>query len=285
MQIFNSFQIYLLLFYFFVPESIRFLRVKGRMDEARQTLQKIARWNKRTIPANVQLTHADSNVIAHKANPIDLFRTKTMAIKTLIQGYAWFACGMTYVGLYLAGQDLDGDLYRDYLMVAAGEVLGVAAIIDLTERWGRKLSVMSMMFVGAVICVSLDFVPKYGSYLTVRLVLGMLGKATLAGSFDALHTWSVELYPANIRGEGMGFMQVCTRIGTASSPWVAKELKAVHENAPYVTMGLVSMLAFLLMFYLHETKGVKTSDTDIELEDKIARQNKVEVIETGHAEL
>ena len=93
------------------------------MDEAEQTLAKIARWNRRTIPAHVRLCRADTNVIAHKANPLDLFRTKTMAIKTFIQGYAWFACGMTYVGLYLAGQDLDGDLYRDYMLVAAGEVI------------------------------------------------------------------------------------------------------------------------------------------------------------------
>ena len=76
--------------------------------------------------------------------------------------------------------------------------------------------------------------------------------------------------------ELFSFIQVCTRIGTASSPWIANELKAIHENAPYVTMGLVSLLAFILMFYLQETKGVKTTDTDVELESKIARKHKAD---------
>ena len=271
-----------LFFYFFVPESIRFLRIKGRIDEAMKELRRIANWNKREIPSHVTLTKPPAHVIQHRANPLDLFRTRTLAMRSLIQAYVWYASGVAYVGLYLVGEDLSGGLYRDYMFMAIGETIGVIIIIDLTERIGRKLSVIGPMLIGAIICVGLGVMPKLKQFELARLILGIIGKGALGGAFDALHTWSVELYPANIRGEGMGLLQVSTRIGTGCSPWVANELKKLHPSAPFVTIGIVSLLGFIVMFWLPETKGTEISDTDSELESSVKSET---VAEFGDIEM
>ena len=79
--------------------------------------------------------------------------------------------------------------------------------MDLTERLGRKVTVMASMLLGSAFCVGIGFASSV-SMATWRLVLGMLGKFLLGMAFNGIHTWSMELYPTNVRGEGMGWLQV-----------------------------------------------------------------------------
>ena len=62
------------------------------------------------------------------------------------------------------------------------------------------------------------------------------------------------------RSQGMGLLQISSRIGAASAPWVAKGLKTVHRYAPFLVMGVSSVLAAILMLLLPETKGKKTAE-------------------------
>ena len=58
----------------------------------------------------------------------------------------------------------------------------------------------------------------------------------------------------------MGLLQISSRIGAASAPWVAKGLKPVHRYAPFLVMGISSFIATVLMLVLQETKGTKTAE-------------------------
>ena len=58
----------------------------------------------------------------------------------------------------------------------------------------------------------------------------------------------------------MGLLQISSRIGAASAPWVAKGLKNVHRYAPFLVMGISSFISTILMFVLPETKGAKTAE-------------------------
>ena len=58
----------------------------------------------------------------------------------------------------------------------------------------------------------------------------------------------------------MGLLQISSRIGAASAPWVAKGLKWVHKYAPFLVMGISSSIAVFCMMILPETKGTKTAE-------------------------
>jgi len=268
----------LLLCYFFVPESVAFHRVKGKVDKAMKTLHRITEWNGTSIPQGVVLSMPTTFGRATKprhTSPLDLFRSRKLALLTLVQCYTWFAGGVAYVGLFLAAEDLDGGLYRDFIMMTIGEIVGNVIIVFLMERVGRKSCTVASMFIGSLICIALGFTPSSG-FALVRLLFGILGKATLTASFNAMHTWSVELFPTTMRGEAMGVLQVAVRIGTGSAPWVANELKKLHRSAPFVTIGAVSLVAFFVMFYLPETKGNRVSDTgeEMDLGEKTVKRGK-----------
>ena len=52
----------------------------------------------------------------------------------------------------------------------------------------------------------------------------------------------------------MGFLQISSRVGAASAPWVSEGLKSVHHVVPFLVMGASSFIATALMFLLPETK-------------------------------
>ncbi|XP_057314092.1 solute carrier family 22 member 3-like [Hydractinia symbiolongicarpus] len=259
--------VFVLLFFKFIPESVRWLRLHGKVDEAMNILENIAKWNKREIPSGVRICSAPKSVEAHKSSPLDLFKTRRMAIKTLTQGYGWMVNGMVYYGLSLAADDLGGSLYRNYVLFSAIEFPAMVMAIDFCERFGRKKTVIMPMVVGGIACILVAFVPDTGDAKYVRVVIGLLGKMCITLSFDAIYTWSVEIYPTAVRAEGMGFLQVTSRIGAASAPWVAKGLRSLHKSVPFAFMGIATLLAVAGLLVLPETRGVVTSETTEEEQD------------------
>eukprot|EP00795_Rhopilema_esculentum_P001039 gene1041-15367_t len=80
--------IFVLAFAKFVPESIRWLNLNGRQEEAMKLLRRIAKFNKKELPDNVTLK-APFTGPKVKASPIDLFVPTKMALQSLVQSYAW----------------------------------------------------------------------------------------------------------------------------------------------------------------------------------------------------
>merc|ERR1712180_401214 len=93
----------------------------------------------------------------------------------------------------------------------------------LCRAIGRKKTTILGMFLASVFCFSLAFL--HGDELTaVRISCALIGILFIGISFSAIYTWSVEIYPTTTRANGMAFLQVTSRIGAASAPWVAKAL-------------------------------------------------------------
>lgn len=69
----------------FIPESVRWLLVNGRKEEAREILTNVARINKRDMPSD------ELKVPATTINKgfLDLFKTWKLAKLSVIQLYAW----------------------------------------------------------------------------------------------------------------------------------------------------------------------------------------------------
>ena len=255
-----------LLFYKFVPESVRWLRLKGKFDEALDVFQRIADWNGRKLNPNATV----SKIIDEKrsSNPMELFRNKQMAIKTIIQGFAWMVSGMVYYGISLAASDLGGSLYRDYILVSIVEFPAALLAIDFCERFGRRKTVCYSMILAGLLTLIVGFIPLAGGK-AARVALGMLGKMFVTLSYDSIYTWSVEIYPTDIRSEGMGFLQITSRIGAASAPWIGKAVAVHHPSLPFIIMGTLGLISGVLTLYLPETKGQETQETDNDVTEEV----------------
>ena len=58
----------------------------------------------------------------------------------------------------------------------------------------------------------------------------------------------------------MGVLQITSRLGAASAPWVAQWLRHFHTSLPFILMGALTATAAFLCFLLKETKGMQTAE-------------------------
>ena len=245
--------ILLVAFYKVVPESLRWLRIQGKMENLFKQLHIIARWNKKLVPSNLNISPVNE-IIERKRNVFDIFGTRTLLVRSLVLGYAWFANGMVYYGLYLAANDLSGSIYRDFIVLSLIDFPATFLAIFLLQLIGRKRTVVLSMLAGGTACMAIGFIPYDSKLKIFRIVLGTTGKFFILMSFNSLYTWSAEIYPTEIRSIGIGFVQFICRVGGATAPWIAKGLKYVNRGAPFIMMGIVAVTAALLSLILPETK-------------------------------
>ena len=244
-----------LLSYFFVPESIRWIRLKGKEGQLTHTLRRIAYWNKKEIPTNFKIEPPTDDVLRQKSSVLDIFRTRRMALKSIVLGYTWLAIIMVYYSLEFAANDLGGSIYLNSFLLCFMGIPGNAAAMYLCNRIGRKKTVIIPMFVASIFCMAVAFIHKEEEGKVIRVVCGMIGKLFIEISLSGIYVWSVELYPTTIRANAMGYLQVTGRIGAASAPWVATGLLSVYSAAPYLVMSGVSFLASCMLLYIPETRG------------------------------
>ncbi|XP_065069180.1 solute carrier family 22 member 15-like isoform X3 [Rhopilema esculentum] len=246
-----------------VPESARWLIVNGKPEELVEILTRIAKMNGKEVPAigNIEVTKEPTEGLKHF---IYLFTPKQIAISSLVQGFAWVVNGLVYYGVSFAADDLGGSMYRDFLLSTLAGICAAFAYSYFSDRLGRKKTVIVPMVIAGVACIAVSFISK--EYAVTRVVLGIIGKFCITLSFDAIYTWSLELYPTTIRGVGMGYLQIAARIGSALAPWIAKQLKVVNESLPFALMGGMSFISALFLLVLPETVNEKTRET---IEDQL----------------
>ena len=79
--------IFINFFISFIPESLRFLYVKGKREQLDRVIAKIARYNRKTVP----LVHFTTSADEEKVNGswLHLFNTRRMTVMTLTLAFVW----------------------------------------------------------------------------------------------------------------------------------------------------------------------------------------------------
>ena len=249
-------------FYKLVPESVRWLRLRGHHDKVMKTFERIAKFNRKSIPANVFLAPLPKDIAVSKAGIAQLFTTFRRSLSTLNLGWAWMAASIVYFGVSLAADDLGGSIYVNFILVSLVEFPAGLATIYFLNTFGRKKTIIGTLLSGSVGCAALACIPATtGYYKIVRVSLGLVSKFLITVSYSSIYTWTVEIFPTTVRAVGMGFTQFTSRMGAAMAPIVAKGLKTWNPIAPFLFMGVVGIVTSLLLTFLRETKGRPTKET------------------------
>eukprot|EP00111_Clytia_hemisphaerica_P017322 TCONS_00051272-protein len=255
---------YLLLIftYLFVPESVRWLRLKEHANEALDIFRLIAKWNGRDFDSNATLSKASK--LKEKTNPLDLFRTKKMALTSTILFICLYTNSLVYFGISLAASDLGtGSIYLNFFLISIVEIPGNIAATYICNRYGRKKSSTIPLALAGLVTLAVSLTPKN----IFRIILGILGKFFITISFDCVSTLIVEAYPTNIRTAAMSTLGLAIYIGGASAPWIAKGLTQVSPESPFYVMGALGLFSGIMCFLLPETRGVSMKETSVDVVD------------------
>lgn len=253
-----------------LPESPRWLLLHGQRPQAREVLLDIAVRNGRAhcLPRTWDLQEPK---VHHKgSNPMALFTSSTLRIRTLIQILLWLVNGITYYALTMAASSLGGDLYMSTALSGMIEIPGYLLSAVLLSYVGRRHSLCAVMLVGSVASVALQFSGHFHYSTAVRDVVSLSAKMCISMSFAIIYVYSAELMPTIVRNVGMGIVSVAARIGGIISPFVSL-LDNLIPGLQFTVLGIIMLVSGLSALALPETGGQHLPETIEEIEDEDKR--------------
>lgn len=258
-----------------VPESVRWLNMKGRKKEAEAILKRAAEVNKKVLPPLLSLRHFDTTTDTMKASYLDLFKRWSLLKLVLAQAFIWFHTGMSYYAMNWEFADIGGDMYVNFILSFLVEIPGNIVCILTLDRFGRRRMTFIFNVVTSLCCIGVVLIPKNEEYKTFRLVVGLLGKCTIGNVFSSIYIWSSEIYSTVARTQGMALNIVTSRLGAAVSPFI-KILDQFHPAGSFLLMTATSVIATFLCVALPETLNQPTRET---LDDMLSTRKQQHTVE------
>lgn len=276
-------------YYWFIPESARWLLSKKRKDEAIVILERAARENKVTIPQEVydnliEETPEEKLIPKNDKEPslFDLFRYPNLRRKSLLIFFDWFVNSGTYYGLSWNTNNLGGNDLLNFVISGAVEIPAYLLLLFTLNRWGRRNILCGCMLTAGTMLLLTMAVPDSMNWLVV--VLAMLGKMAITSSYGTVYIFSAEQFPTPVRNVGLGASSMVARIGGILAPYV-NLLADTWKPFPLIIFGSLAFIGGLLSLFLPETLNKKLPETIEEGENFGKKSRKVDDLESNAEEL
>ncbi|XP_051132078.1 organic cation/carnitine transporter 7-like [Andrographis paniculata] len=282
-----------------IPESPRFLFIEGRTNEAMDILKKVARINRKELPAGrihvanqstfeVESIPSDEAILLaptqKKANHLQVF-TNTMfelfSIKllrtTLLLLLLHLGYTFAYYGIMLMTSSMssnqtacdslnvvsasaeDTKLYTTVLIASSAEIPGLFIAAFLVEKIGRKRSMETLTSLALISLLPLSV--RLNDIITTALLF--CARMLIFSTFSSLSVYAKEVYPTSIRASGSGLATAVGRIGGMVCPLVAVGLvRGCQQALAVAVFGIVILVSGIcVVFFPVETKGRALADT------------------------
>ncbi|KAK9055292.1 hypothetical protein SSX86_026374 [Deinandra increscens subsp. villosa] len=288
-----------LVFYQLVPESPRYLCLKGQPTEAYDILKRISVVNQRQLPSGILLsdqincsdedldtTLEDTRLLSPKRNKsasktsfssLWMLFSSNLRKTTFLLWIVFFGNSFAYYGIILLTSELsnrhgectsfalvtdnssEDSTYRDVFITSLAEVPGLVFAAFIVDRIGRKHSMELMFFIGFIFLL-----PLLSLQSDISTMVSLFGsRMFIIGTFTIANIYAPEIYPTAVRATGVGIASSVSRIGGMISPLVAVHLvDDCHQTAAIVLFEVVIILSGLcVMFFPHETMARELADT------------------------
>nr|XP_039252735.1 organic cation transporter protein-like [Styela clava] len=238
--------------YFFIPRSCRWLLTNNKAEEAKITVQRIARCNK------IEFNDDDWNLVVKTEKEIlqmsqkkkkyfmyDLYRPTMMRFVSINIIYLWFVVAMIFYGLTLNVRTLVGDPYVNAAINALVEFVGYFVFYAFAGPVGMRITSSISYFLGGMCCITtmllLQFANGNQAMLEASRWVAILGKLFASTSFAVVYQYTAELYPTVVRGTGLAMGSMAGRLGPIIMPFTLQ----LQQTIPWLTQTIFGTLAII----------------------------------------
>lgn len=222
--------LFVFLYFWIVPESVRWLLITGRVDRAVKILKRVASTNRKTLSEkSIEMLHSQysTNVQSNKEKTDDklslyqqirmIIGSKQLVVRFINCCYLWMTCCFCYYGLSLISTHIPGkNRYVSFVIVQAVEIPGAVLPALVLNRCGRKKLLFVSLSLAGIASMIAPWIPKDQSIYV--LLLFMVGKAAITFAFNVLYIFSAELWPTNLRTTIMNSCSMTGRVGAMVAP-------------------------------------------------------------------
>ncbi|XP_076034218.1 organic cation transporter protein-like [Oratosquilla oratoria] len=293
------------IYYWFLPESPRWLILQGRYKDAIDLLRQGARMNGRELPPDSELEIImerirQKDIDDHKENyeeggsendtriekvkrsligglyqVASLFATITMAKQTLIMFFCWFSVGFVYYGMAQNGTNLSDNEYWYTFFGGLLEIPPCFLMWPAVAIAGRRRTFIALYVIAAA--TILGSLGIQGSENWV-ITLALIGKSAAVNAFSMVYLLSSELNTTKARTVAVGISSVIARFGSIVTPYINDLVGASNPSAPSAMFGTVALISAVLVFFLPETKKHVLPESMAEVEGMSKKTDREESI-------
>uniref|UniRef100_A0A0D9WX20 H(+)/Pi cotransporter n=1 Tax=Leersia perrieri TaxID=77586 RepID=A0A0D9WX20_9ORYZ len=271
---------YSVLLYFLVQESPRWLLVRGRKQEAIETVRQIVSLNG-TASSFSMLDECAVEIDAVGAGDggNGMFATlwsmwqrrwgfrRLAAIMTAGIGF-----GMVYYGMPLNVGNLGGsNLYLSVTYNALAEFPSSILSWLLMSRINRRISVIALTMVSGVCSLACVVIPEGTGLRMAAEVFSFFATCT---AINIILMYSIELFPTSVRNSAVGLVRQAAVLGGVVAPL----LVAIGGYLSFGVFGVAVGGLGMFVACLPETRGRRMSDTMEEEEEEEERSTPCPVL-------
>ncbi|SFE91707.1 MFS transporter [Blastococcus tunisiensis] len=240
-----------------LPESVRFLETRGRVEEAEAAVRRFER------AAGVDPVESPLSRPVPTPGPGALWAVGTR-IRTAALWVVWFSINFAYYGAFIWLPTLlvaNGfSLVRSFgytLVITLAQLPGYAVAAWLIETWGRRATLTTFL-AGSAVGAGL-FAAAAGD--TAVLVTGMVLSFFNLGAWGALYAVTPEVYPTVLRATGAGAAAGFGRLASIAAPLAVPPLQdAGGTGLVFGVLAAFFTLGALATRWLPERRGQALDD-------------------------
>ena len=268
---------YALVIRFGLPESVRFLESKGRVDEAERIVREYEASAGVEPPAaeTTGTTPLPDRAAPDRVVPVgespreeaarESIWSPRLRRRTGALWIVWFGINFSYYGAFIWLPSLlvsqGFDLVRSFgytLIITLAQLPGYAVAAWLIEVWGRRVT-LAVFLSGSAVAAGLFGLA--GTPATI-IAAGMALSFFNLGAWGALYAIGPELYPTRTRGSGTGAAAAFGRIASIIAPLLVPVMLGAGGTAMvFGVFAAAFVVAALAAFTLPERKGVALEET------------------------
>ncbi len=255
--------LYVFLIRLHMPESIRYLISKGKVDEAREIILSLEK--KLGVPSkSFDNEFVDEATPIFKLNVFTLW-TKIFRIRTLMLWIAWFGIVFSYYGIFMwlpsivFSQGFEVVKTFEYVLIMTlAQLPGYFTAAILVDIIGRRYT-LSLFLMMSGVCAYL-----FGNSTTSYELLGWGAAMSFfnLGAWGVIYTYTPELYPTAIRALGSGWAAGFGRIGGMLAPMLVGVLlvHGAHINSIFIMFASVFVIVSIIVLSL----GIESKKKSLE---------------------
>ena len=204
----------LLIPWFFVKESTRWMISHGHVAEAKKVVKEMATANGKIGSEVTYSINTSSHEHHHKkAKFSDLFGSRKMALRTLNCCLQWTCVTATFYGLAFGSTSLTGNPYSNFALTSFISVPSILFTMYTFDRIGRCWSLIICQITAGICCIVTGCIIDIPELGILQIILVLIGKVAATITFMAVIQLGAEMYPTPLRSTATGTFSSCGRVG------------------------------------------------------------------------
>lgn len=255
--------LYVFLIRLHMPESIRYLISKGKIDEARKIILMLEK--KLGVPSKpFENDFEDESTPIFKLNVFTLWK-KAFRVRTLMLWLAWFGIVFSYYGIFMwlpsivFTQGFEVVKTFEYVLIMTlAQLPGYFAAAWLVDIIGRRYTLSSFLLMSGVCAYFFGNAENASNLLMWGAAMSFFN----LGAWGVIYTYTPELYPTAIRALGSGWAAGFGRIGGMLAPMLVGVL-LVH-GAQINSIFLMFASVFVIISVIVLSLGIESKKKSLE---------------------